>query len=355
MARQMTAIVGKWVRKLVIAAVFIALPPPLAAAVAVPIAAPSLTTPPVPSGLPLEVRIGLFISNLAAIHEAAQTFDLDAYLALSWNDPRLAHAANEGLVARTLKPGAVWTPPLDFSNAYQPVSILSSSITVQPSGEVVWIQRFTANLSTELWLHEFPFDHQRLEIVIQSSVDDGPETHFVEDTRNTGISEEGYVGLAEWRTDRVSMTSGRALLLGHGQPSAKATFLLEITRRPAFYVWKGFLPILLIIAISFSVFWIDEDQFDWQAKIVITMMLSLVAFSFALAGVLPRLSYLTFFDGVFLSGFIFEFLVMVELVVVRTFVRQGRSDRAAMVHWHSRYVYPLALVGVVGLTVAHFF
>ncbi len=40
--------------------------------------------------------------------------------------------------------------------------------------------------------------------------------------------------------------------------------------------------------ISWSVFWVDILEFDWQMKLPIAVMLELVAFEFAVARDLPR-------------------------------------------------------------------
>ncbi|MGO9605679.1 MAG: hypothetical protein ACLQAT_20220 [Candidatus Binataceae bacterium] len=313
-----------------------------------------LTTAPVDNGQPMEVKIGLFIANLAAVQDASQTFDLVGYLTMTWLDPRLVRSPNEDQRPRSFKSEELWTPDYEFANAYAPVAILSTTLTAQPNGLVMWVQHFSAHLSTETSLRKFPFDKQRLEITIKPYAN-GPVVRFVSDDGNTGISNEGYVGLAEWRIDRLFMTSADAALFAHQPPVSKATFLLEISRLPNFYTWKGFIPIFLMVAITFSVFWIDDEQFDWQAKIVITMMLSLVAFSFAMEKSLPRVSYLTFFDGVYLTGLVFEFLVMCELVVVRTLIRKGSRQWAARIHWHARYVYPGVYLLMLGGTVIRFF
>jgi len=311
-------------------------------------AAVDLASPPIDPGQPLAVRIGLYISNLAAIRDQAQSFNLQGYLILRWRDPRLV----AGGEARSLPPQESWKPPVEFANAIAPVTILSSSLSAQADGSVLWIQRFDAHLSTELWLRLFPFDRQHLEVALESPPAIGaPVVSFEPSPRDDGISPEGFVGLAEWHLERITMSRARTRIFAADQLAARADFYLEVNRRPAFYFWKGFLPILLMVAVTLGVFWIDEEQFDWQAKIVITMMLSLVAFSFAIGNSLPRVSYLTFFDGIFVTSFVFEFSVMIELLVIRTMVRRGALERAARVHYLARYVYPAAYLVMLGAVV----
>src|SRR5262249_29500953 len=107
---------------------------------------------------------------------------------------------------------------------------------------------------------------------------DGPVIDFEDDRTSDGIAAEGHVGLAEWKLRRLIMTAGYVPLFnraGTAERVARAEFALEVSRRPGFYAWKGLLPIVLMVAVAFAVFWIEEEQFDWQSKIVFTMMLTM--------------------------------------------------------------------------------
>lgn len=64
----------------------------------------------------------------------------------------------------------------------------------------------------------------------------------------------------------------------HDVPATNgASFHIVVTRRSGFYIWKIFVPLLMLIMIPMVVFWIDVSQFDWILKIPMTMLLSMVA------------------------------------------------------------------------------
>ena len=69
----------------------------------------------------------------------------------------------------------------------------------------------------------------------------------------------------------------------------------------------------MITMIPVVVFWIDAKEFDWILKIPMTMLLSMIAFQFAVTRDLPRVGYVTFLDAVFLASFIFCFLGILKL------------------------------------------
>jgi hypothetical protein len=120
-----------------------------------------------------------------------------------------------------------------------------------------------------------------------------------------------------------------------------------VKRRSGFYVWKIFLPLLILTMIPMVVFWIDVSQFDWILKIPMTMLLSMVAFEFTIARDLPRIGYLTFLDAVFLACFTFCFLCIIEIATVFLLQQHGRRPLAVKLHTNGRWAYPLAYFGLI--------
>jgi hypothetical protein len=120
-----------------------------------------------------------------------------------------------------------------------------------------------------------------------------------------------------------------------------------VKRRSGFYVWKIFLPLLMITMIPVVVFWIDVKEFDWLLKIPTTMLLSMVAFEFTVTRDLPRIGYLTFLDAVFLASFAFCFFGVFEITTVYLLQKHGRRPLAVKLHSTGKWAYPLAYFGVV--------
>src|SRR5580704_2192514 len=74
---------------------------------------------------PVEVAIGLYVTNLVSIDETRESFEVGGYLQATWKDPRLAlpasgkNGAGEPLDttrARILKPEQIWMPAIQATN-----------------------------------------------------------------------------------------------------------------------------------------------------------------------------------------------------------------------------------------------
>jgi hypothetical protein len=317
-----------------------------------------LRTHPTNGAIPVVVSYGLYISNLANIDEAAETFRIEGYLYSRWRDERLAAPDPAGVSeTRALNENAIWLPPLEVANLIEP-GFLHETIFGDTHGIVSRVRHFDFLLSEDFNLTHFPLDTQELHLVLQPFMNPGqsdlPMT-FASESLATGFSDAAYAGLVGWHVLRVEYHPKVAFVSALNQTVPEAVFEIVVERRSGFYYWKVFIPVFIMVMVSWSIFWVNTEEFDWQMKIPVATMLALVAFEFAIAGDLPRVSYITFLDAVLLTSFIFVFLAMVESVSVHVMIRENRRDLAERVQRGSRSLFPLAYACAIGMLVFLFF
>jgi len=80
---------------------------------------------------------------------------------------------------------------------------------------------------------------------------------------------------------------------------------IEIQRNHEYYIFKVIFPIILILLICWSVFWIHPRELESKLTITIVCLLSLIAYNFVIEEDLPKLSYLTIMDHLVLISYIF--------------------------------------------------
>jgi hypothetical protein len=328
---------------------------------AAPVSRPGVQTtnlqePPSRDGNPVQIRLGLFISDLAVVDEASEDFEIQGYLYASWHDDRVVGNPMCTGSARALSPKEVWSPRLDIANI-RTFKTFNVSFYCDADGSVSWEERFDTLLSNEFYLRRFPFDGQTLRVTIQPFITpkragDNPIT-FADRTYSTGISHRAY--LSAWTIDGITYERSSEPVDAVSLVVPQAQFNIVVTRRSGFHVWQVFLPIILMVMIPWTVFWVSTREFDWQMKIPIATMLAMVAFNFTISRDLPRVSYLTFLDAVFLAGFIFTFLTIVEVIAVHVLVMADKMQTAHRVHRSARWGFPLAFVIVVAILIPVFF
>jgi neurotransmitter-gated ion-channel len=99
-----------------------------------------------------------------------------------------------------------------------------------------------------------------------------------------------------------------------------------------------------MVIMSWSVFWFDPPEASSQVTIAVTTILTIIAFALAISLTLPRVPYLTFADGFFLTCYVFAFVTMVEVTVVHITYRNERHKMTAQVRRIARWLVPTAFV-----------
>jgi hypothetical protein len=308
-------------------------------------ASASLLTPPASSGR-THVAIAMRVINVSDVDEVLQRFRIVGYLTARWQDPRLAFVpARADERYRVVPTDQLWRPHFDFVNGVVPHAAVDVAVRVAPDGTVDYSERSSAELSNPFHLRAFPFDRQELEVLIHvpAAEEDVVELSAIDAHDALTAEPRVYSSLAQW--DLTSLATSVLKIPGPGGGSAnEVRFAIAITRRHQFYVWKVFLPLLLMVVLSWTVLWIDPSELSGQTTISVTTILTMIAFSYAIAASLPKVPYLTLIDVFFLTCYSFAFLTAIEVTAVHWTARSGRAALSQRIQRTSRVALPVGFV-----------
>lgn len=310
------------------------------------------------AGTSVKVSLGVYLLQLSNLNELAQTFDVEGYLSAHWKDPRLAFDSTKFGApkkayqdARALDKMSVdiWWPSIEFVNAGGGGGALDRHwLEVSADGSVNYTARYNATVTSTMDLRKFPYDTQVLRIPLESYFYVYDDVQFVQDSGSTGYNPEHY--LLEWSVQKVATKIDRHDYSMYGPFfGAYSRFMFELTlkRQSDFYLWKIFLPLLLIVASSWTVFWIRDLAVN--VGISFTILLTVVAFNFSIAGTLPRVPYLTFMDAILSVSYISVFLSLIVIMVANRFEERSMEGKEEQLKRVSRWAFPLGLTVSVGV------
>jgi hypothetical protein len=341
---------------LVAAAIFASLAARAAALTLLDPVTDPLLAPPAQGGKPVVVQLTLDVLNIPSIDEVNEQFTLDGYLFAKWNDPRLAFKpASSQDVEKIYNVGEVWMPSFEMINSVAPRQQFDRSLTVAPDGTAHYSERFHAVLSSRFRMRRFPFDRQSLEVHLHPFFNDVALESFTVDQKDSAISLEQrtYSSLAQWHVSRVAARAGSGRQF-RSFAIPEAVFSIGVERRYSFYLWKVFLPLLLMVFLSWAVFWLEPQDLSNQVQIAVTTILTVIAFAFAISATMPRVSYLTFIDAFFLTCYVFVFIAIVELMTVHAAHRRRGADLSRSIRRVSRWLVPAAFFAMNVALVAAF-
>ncbi len=299
--------------------------------------------PPPSSGGRVPVKVGVYVTDLVGVDEVAQTFRIRGYLYEQWKDPRLKYVPRGPKDKdRLCDPAKIWTPNVIMANAVNGLFKLGTNVRRKPDGTVVFWEDFEDDLTMQMSFHRFPFDEQVLPVVIQPFLDERDVVNPIPDPGQTGINSQPWALLAQWKMLGMKAVPAESVLGGKGGSIPEIDFNMLIKRRYGYYIWKVFLPLFIMVIVSYCALWINETDVAAQFSVALSATLTMVAFLFVISGSLPHLPYLTYIDAFFLICFVFSALSIVEIVVVHRAAQARSSRTAARVRSASRALYPVA-------------
>ena len=297
-------------------------------------------------GDPIRVNLGIFLVDLVDIDELRESFTVDFFVRLRWRDPRLSVAAlGHALDDCTLELADIWHPDVHPVNQRGIARERERDVDVMPDGTVRLRERILGELSASLNLNDFPFDSQTLQIQL-ASFEYGPaDVVFAIDEAETGRMENAFLG--GWNI--VSNTSDPTIrpLSGKTRQRTHLEHSIVIERRSAYFVWKVVVPLVLIVLMASSVFWIDPRAIAPQIGVSTASVFSLITLQIGIRHDLPRVDYLTRLDEFGLSVTVLVFLAVGESVLTTSLAMQEHYDTAIRIERISRWAYPSVLVALL--------
>jgi len=314
---------------------------------------------PPPSDGPTRVDIRLHVIEITDIDVRNGHFRFQAEVAFAWCDPRLAFDAAEHGSDRLTFVGAgvlekqteVWNPDLAFANEVSGIQVRKRELTIRSDGRVRVRGLFSAHLAASYDLRRFPFDSQVLPIQVESFTWDENVLVLQSDADSIGIRQR--FELAEWQVGGVSGRTQRRLSSRGDRTFSRFEMDVAIERRSGFYLWRALLPLTLIVALSWTVFWIPEGLAG-RIRLSATVILTIVAYQFAIAADLPKVSYINLLSALTTFSFVTVALTVVLNIVV--FQRQDRGDATAVERSDrvNRVLAPtLYLIGMLVIALAY--
>ena len=290
-----------------------------------------------PGERPVKLNTGFYVADLAAINTSGQSFDARFFYLVSWYDKRLAHKSSKPI---NKKLSEVWNPNIQIMNQRKVYKTLPDQVTVMPDGKVIYVQAGWGTFSQPLKLKAFPFDKQKISFKLVSVCGEPPtNVQFFTNADNiSGLADK--LSIADWKVlnwqEEVT-----PFILKNFSKRPSMTFSFKAERLTSYYVVKMILPLVMIVMMSWAVFWMDPVNVASNVGISITSMLTLIAYRFSADAILPRLSYLTSLDYFILASTILVFLSLVQNLTTSSLTKHGRNKQSYMLDLCCRAGFPI--------------
>ena len=299
---------------------------------------------PNPDG-PTLVGMAFFVTELREIDAVRDDFAFRGYVRSTWCDPNRAFDPAVARTNRRVSFGKAaeremasgWSPSGFPVNRIGHMEITDRDLSVSPNGTVESNLNITLRVAADFDLRRFPFDRQRLEVVVESFLWPEDALVIVAEPNATGFAKD--FSIPEWHIDRVSTRIESSNALRSVKSFSRIVLEIDVVREWGFYVWKIMLPLVVIVALSWSIFWMSDERVAGRSRITATGVLTIVAYQFVVGEDLPRIAYLTLLDKVMILSFMLLAVTVVESLVVSRY-QDDDMARAVRIDRISRLVFP---------------
>lgn len=310
--------------------------------------------PPIEDG-PVVVRASFEFQDIDDISEENETFEFTGILSLRWRDKRQAFDPAAAGVREKVYQGDYqfnevapgWFPQVVLVNSSGSFEQQGVVLRGLPDGTQILKTKLTAVAKTEFNLRRYPFDSQRLEAVFEVLGFDESEVVLEVDTRAPVSA--GKLWVPQWKIAEIGMAIRHHAASHAGGRNVEAALVAGVgVERKPFYVSRlVIIPLIVIVLLSFSVFWMDRASLGDRISVSFIGILTAVAYQVVMNDILPRIAYPTWING-FLNV---SFMLMVGTVIINLVVggldKHGRHDVSHRVDVLCRWIFPISYFGLI--------
>lgn len=295
------------------------------------------------AALPVTVTVGAFINNIPQVDLRANTFEFDAYIWFRW-DPAAWPASAEGGPAHTFE---IVGASADCSK--EVVYASDGYCCVQAKG-----------LRTNFWdVRSYPFDQQRLQIVVEDSNFDTRELVYKADHASSGLSQSLRVSGCRVQPLEVSIADfvyptnfGDPALANGGESCySRVTFTIPVTRESWGIFIKLFTGLFVALSVASIALFINPTQVDPRFGLCVGGLFGIVASGYAVSAVLPDSSELGYSDKLHVAALICVLIIVMESAIALALHLNCEERGARIAKRLDRITFTLIVTGYVAAAV----
>lgn len=296
---------------------------------------------------PKIIDVGIKIQQLSEIHLKQKSFETVTEVLLRWQEDELAFTPESGDIdfrfykyddfVDLLNEKGLIEPLITFYNSYGRTDYQNDEIMISKNGEITRFLRFSTGYHLdELNFKPYPFDQPVISILIDSLLPSSVfQLHL--DPSISGVADT--FRNEEWRVLDVSFSENTHIPTKTFERS-RVQINVKVSRNLVYYVLRIFVPLLVIVTISWFTFFLKD--YSKRIDVASANLMTFVAFNFILAADLPRIGYMTLLDVMILLSFAMLSITILVNVILRRLELAEKIEEAKKVDHILLTLFPLS-------------
>ncbi|HTL53002.1 MAG TPA: hypothetical protein VL860_10535, partial [Planctomycetota bacterium] len=280
-----------------------------------PVAGAGAPEKPAAASGPQVIHVGIYVLSIGKLDIGTGSFTIDFYLSLKSDQP----------IPETF----------EFMNGR---AASFEKIDDQPNEK---FYRILANLSSPIDFRRFPFDAQKLQVILEDKKHTDKELVYMPDAKESGF--DPSVSFAGWDMSGWETTVGSHKYEAYDETYSQYAFSVGIQRIKTNSFLKTFLPVLFLMLIMVSSFILNPDQIITKMATISSSLVASAMFHISIASQIPPVAYLTFADKFMMLTYLILLLSFFLNIGIFVAQNKGNKERALRLSKWSSY---LVFIGV---------
>jgi len=249
-----------------------------------------------------------------------------------------------------------WWPQLVLTNESGDFSRRGNLLRIAPDGKMTYIEELDISAKSPMHMGAFPFDRQTCTASFEVLGFDADQVLLRADPKNSGNKLKD-ISVADWRFIglETTTTEDRSFDVPAGQAALSALHVnIQVKREPGFILRVIVMPLIILVMLSWSVFWMERESLGDRMDISFIGILTVVAFQILVSEQLPRIAYFTFMSTFLYINYLLLFSTVIMNLVVGRLDRSQRKELGNRLDVRCRWIFPASYFGLIGLSALFF-
>lgn len=273
-----------------------------------------------PDTLPIQVGVGIYVDNINSINEGTNVIDTVITELDTWQDSRLkfkANGSNEKIYrgpAADEKITEIWRPYLRLFPTTESPEQQSTILIINSEGVVKHIKTMKVSIDANINARRFPFDTQTFLLGVKSQAYNNQQIKLVKLPNYEGM--DSHISTPNWKISHFFNTQISEHYASYlRSPVSTYYFSFSYTRQSTSYVLDIFVPLMALVALAYLFLFVKLKLGD-LLQVMITLVLTMIAFQWLLFNIIPDVSYTNFLDIIILLSFLFNCFAIVGVCCI---------------------------------------
>lgn len=257
-----------------------------------------------------QADVGMYILNLGKFDISTGSFTADFYLSMKCKDECSPEK-------------------FEFMNGR---ATSTDKIIDNPNEKFYRIQ---ANLNSPVNLKKFPFDTQKMEIILEDKENTIEDLYYNPIISESGIDES--IVFTGWNIDSWSAEKKEHFYPIYNETYSQYVFTVNISKIVLNSFIKTILPIIFIVLVVLFSFIIDPDKITQRLTMAGSSLVASVMFHVSLTNQIPPTGYLTFADKFMILTYFILLITFIINIILLDLQERKKTDLVEKMHRKTEY------------------